>query len=245
MRVSLNTQPQEGRRINSPNVLEVVDVWPTIQGEGPFAGQRAVFVRLAGCNLQCPWCDTDYTTNRQEVTHEDLVGVIKKFGVVQNDLIVISGGEPFRQSTSLVVFVQRLLNEGFRVQIETNGSMAPLPMVDWGYLPVDKVMIVCSPKGSINKHMIPLIGAYKYVLTDGKVSAEDGLPDEVLGNNTTAISRPIFNRDHGRPKVPVYVQPMDEENPEANARHLRVTIESVMKFGYILCLQVHKICGMP
>ena len=66
MSMMTNVQKQEGYSKDLiGNSLEVVDLWQTIQGEGPFAGMRAIFIRLAGCNLQCPFCDTDYTSKRE------------------------------------------------------------------------------------------------------------------------------------------------------------------------------------
>src|SRR6185503_1650310 len=88
--------------------LDVVEVFPTIQGKGPFAGERAVFLRLAGCNMQCPECDTDYTSNRRRMSFDAIWQLIrrayKSFNqfylgklVPERVLLVITGGEPFRQ----------------------------------------------------------------------------------------------------------------------------------------------------
>ena len=60
-----NTQPAEKQVKSSGLILAINSIFYTIQGEGPFAGSPAVFVRLAGCNLQCPMCDTEYTSRQQ------------------------------------------------------------------------------------------------------------------------------------------------------------------------------------
>ncbi|WP_046973456.1 7-carboxy-7-deazaguanine synthase QueE, partial [Dyella japonica] len=96
----------------------------TIQGEGPFCGQPAVFVRLAGCNLQCPGCDTNYTSNRKKMSHSDIwQEIVHVTGEAKTKLVVITGGEPFRQP-EVVNFINYLIDmKGYRVQVETNGTM--------------------------------------------------------------------------------------------------------------------------
>ena len=62
--MAINIQPIEKRELSVDGSVQVHSIFYTLQGEGPFSGQPAVFVRLAGCNLQCPACDTDYTSRR-------------------------------------------------------------------------------------------------------------------------------------------------------------------------------------
>jgi len=86
----MNTQPIEKRAIDT-HLLDIVSIFPTIQGEGPYTGQRAVFVRLAGCNLMCPGCDTDYTTGRK---HFDATQVVTKvMEEIKPPCIVVITGE--------------------------------------------------------------------------------------------------------------------------------------------------------
>ena len=72
----LNTQPIEKRHHKVD--LEVHSIFYTIQGEGPFCGTPAVFIRLAGCNLQCPSCDTNYTSKRRTMTAEEIVNEVRR-----------------------------------------------------------------------------------------------------------------------------------------------------------------------
>ena len=67
-----NSQPIE-KRSRDADVLEVHSIFYTLQGEGPFCGSPAIFIRLAGCNLQCPGCDTDYTSKREHLSPETIV----------------------------------------------------------------------------------------------------------------------------------------------------------------------------
>jgi 7-carboxy-7-deazaguanine synthase len=116
---------------------------PTIQGEGPFAGRPAMFVRLSGCNLDCSWCDTPYTWNfadkpkrltlpvfdRAAEVHEMKPGeVYWQLEEVAGDtqLLVISGGEPMLQRTQLRLLAEMWEDDGERyTQIETNGTVSP------------------------------------------------------------------------------------------------------------------------
>ncbi len=223
----MNTQPTEKRSVVS--TLDVHSIFYTIQGEGPFAGFPAVFVRLAGCNLQCPLCDTDYTSTREKIDKAELLSRIRAASPSCH-LVVITGGEPFRQF--LTPAVRYLLDNDYSVQIETNGTLF---LHDFP----QGVTIVCSPKaGAINRQLAPRITALKYVLRHSDV-APDGLP-------TLALEHPA-SPQVARPPVgftgPIYVQPADEQDAEVNAKNLQAAVDSAMKHGFILGLQVHKIIG--
>jgi 7-carboxy-7-deazaguanine synthase len=119
---------------------------PTVQGEGPSAGQAAVFVRLGSCNLSCSWCDTGYTW---DATSFDLASELHAMSVAEVArmvsasgvrLVVITGGEPALQAGETADLANRLRTNGHRVEIETNGTV-PL-----GPLATAVDLIVVSPK---------------------------------------------------------------------------------------------------
>src|SRR5262245_30518232 len=98
-RITLNHQTKEKSEASYGSALYVNSIFQTIQGEGPLSGERAIFLRLAGCNLQCPLCDTEYT-KRNEWSIETVVDKIIENQFPENrhnQLVVITGGEPFRQ----------------------------------------------------------------------------------------------------------------------------------------------------
>jgi 7-carboxy-7-deazaguanine synthase len=240
----INDQPPE-RRVEERDTLDVVDVFLTVQGEGPFVGRPAVFVRLAGCNLKCPACDTRYTDGRRSYTHEELVEKVRSLGqpfrkvgsfdCAERPLVVLTGGEPFRQR--LQEFVRKLITADFRVQIETNGNFHE------GEFPYysDNVTLVVSPKNDrVHVRMRDVNPVYKYVLDAAHVDPDDGLPTAVLGNHTRP-SRPPYCDRRGR----VYVSPADSRDPAKNAANLQAAIQSCMKYGYTLSVQVHKAIGLP
>lgn len=232
----LNKQTPSKSSVGSLDLL-LHSIFYTLQGEGPFAGEAAVFVRFAGCNLQCPMCDTEYTQGAKYVTPDWLAMEVYEVwsrAVVNtaHPLVVITGGEPFRQPIG--PFVRQLLKLGFRVQIETNGTLYQ-EAFPYGQ---HRLTIVCSPKaGKVNRHLEPHINAYKYVLSSDDVDPKDGLPNHALGL-PGKVARPATKA------VPIYVNPMDEQDVLKNHANLIATAESCLLYGYRFGVQLHKLAGV-
>jgi 7-carboxy-7-deazaguanine synthase len=228
----MNIQQIE-KAITANGILDVHSIFHTIQGEGPFCGTPAIFIRLAGCNLQCPACDTDYTSTRTQMTVGDILA--KCVSIAKEGLIVITGGEPFRQQIGQIVGI--LISYGFYVQIETNGTLPPSQQIMWSkrYWERKGAYIVCSPKsGRLNSILEKEACCFKYVITHNSVH-EDGLPLKVLDHSCHPfVARAVLR---GRP---VYIQPADNKNENDNILNNNAAIASSMKNGYILQLQVHK-----
>lgn len=214
--------------------IDIHSIFKTIQGEGPFCGERALFIRLWGCNLRCPGCDTEYTNLRLPMGPDSVVRFVQSHDWPIGALIVMTGGEPFRQN--VVPTIYALLTAGYRVQVETNGVLAPPGLRTLDFF--TRFFIVCSPKTSrIDPEIAGRANAFKYVLRAGDV-ADDGLPTLALGHPASPhVARP-------RRGVPVYVQPMDEGDEDLTAANLAVCIASVMNHGHTLQIQTHKIIGM-
>lgn len=229
----MNIQPPE-RRASIEGRYEVHSIFPTIQGEGPFAGEPAIFVRLSGCNLQCPLCDTDYTSKRINLNSRSILAIIKDLQKeIDTSLVVITGGEPFRQQLEHLITV--LIENGLFVQIETNGTL-------YQSLPFDseQLILVCSPKtGNIHNSLKPHIELFKYV-AKAEDLGEDGLPISAL-NHPAA---PFLYRPE-KDEVSIYLQPVDEQDVEKNLANQKAVVESCIKNGYRLCLQLHKIINAP
>lgn len=235
----MNTQPIEKASNRSDGMLEVHSIFHTIQGEGPFSGTPAVFIRLAGCNLDCPQCDTDYTSERDLLTPQQIAEIVVGFGVT--NLIVITGGEPFRQKIGNLV--NRLLLLNFIVQIETNGTLPPSSDVVWSQNTWLRkgAYIVCSPKsGKINKLLDEAACCFKYVVNADSIH-HDGLPNHVLGHGASPrVARPT----EASSTKTIYLQPADVKDEMYNQENTKAAIRSCMKNGYVLQLQIHKILGM-
>lgn len=236
----LNQQAPE-RRICKGSGRDIVvhSVFATIQGEGPFCGTPAVFIRLAGCNLACPGCDTDYTSTRARYTVNQLVFYVNRIKSTRNPgLVVITGGEPFRQP--LTELINELLDARFYVQIETNGTLQAATNVTYNHRCDDRegCYIVCSPKtGNVHPSIRANACAVKYVMNADSVDLEDGLPFLALGHP----AYPKLARMFG---LLTYLQPMDSQDAVENNRNREVCVASCLKHGYILQLQVHKLLGM-
>lgn len=143
-------------------MLHVVEIFYTIQGEGTWTGTPAVFVRLAGCNLSCDFCDTDYAL-RRVMSAEQIVHAVREASPAC-PMVVLTGGEPLAQTESLSL-VDALRADGRRVHIESNGTMlTPLP---------DDVWLCVSPKERVDARMAARANEVKLIV-DG------GVPEEHL-----------------------------------------------------------------
>jgi organic radical activating enzyme len=135
--------------------------------------------------------------------------------------VVITGGEPLRQN--IIPLCEALLAHGRRIQVETNGTL-------WRPLP-EAVEVVCSPKNTngnyspLRPDLLERITALKYLISE-----------------TDSHYRDVPATPHG---IPVYVQPMDENDDARNAANLARAAALAQSGGYRLSLQLHKIVGIP
>jgi 7-carboxy-7-deazaguanine synthase len=99
----------------------LIEIYKSVQGESSFAGRPCIFVRLAGCNLRCSWCDSEYTfTGGYKLSEDEVVAEIAKLAPVK--LIEFTGGEPLLQERELIPLMDRLLAQGYELMIETSGE---------------------------------------------------------------------------------------------------------------------------
>lgn len=230
----MNNQPIEKQFLDPDGVLEVHHIFRTIQGEGPFTGERSIFIRLAGCNLQCPGCDTEYTSQRTRMTPLEIANSVSAYSGGQRMLVVITGGEPTRQN--LGPLCRDLMMLGYKIQIESNGVRAP-DVLTANMVRARLVTLVISPKTRAIADEVELIAScFKYVLRDGDIDPVDGLPTRALEHAASPrIARPPTGY-----KGLIYINPYDEKDEAANKRHLAATAQSCSKFGYRMGVQLHK-----
>ncbi len=100
--------------------MKICEIFASIQGESSYAGLPCTFIRLTGCNLRCIYCDTTYAyAEGSERSEEEIIGIVRDSGV---KLVEITGGEPLMQK-DVYPLIERLLDNGYAVLVETNGSI--------------------------------------------------------------------------------------------------------------------------
>ncbi len=147
-------------------MLEVTEIYKSIQGESSHTGLPCVFVRLTGCNLRCVWCDTTHAFHGgSKMSVQDVVGKVQSFGV---GLVEVTGGEPLQQK-EVFTLMDALLEENFRVMLETSGSLSVADVPS----PVIKIIdLKCPGSGEVDKnhwgnlnHLSP-VDEIKFVIAD-------------------------------------------------------------------------------
>jgi 7-carboxy-7-deazaguanine synthase len=116
--------------------MQITEIYKSLQGESTYAGLPCVFVRLTGCNLRCSWCDSEYTfQGGRKITVDEVRDEVWRLSP-GGGLVEITGGEPMLQEREVVPLMKLLLQEGYRVLLETSGER-PL-----GRVPADVIKIV-------------------------------------------------------------------------------------------------------
>lgn len=159
-------------------LFPIIEIFQSIQGEGVNAGQLAVFVRFAGCNLRCEWCDTKDSWDipaALKVTRQQVLDRINSFSA---SLIIFTGGEPTLYMTQIASLVKDLKNKHAdrTFAIETNGTMpVDREAIDW---------VSCSPK--------PPLYALKCKYDELKYVVDDQFSLGVIGPGARLSDKPIW-----------------------------------------------------
>jgi 7-carboxy-7-deazaguanine synthase len=218
--------------------IRIKEIFYTLEGEAFAAGEPCTFIRFADCNLNCSFCDTDFSTNVRAMSIANILRQVEEVRHKDCRLVSITGGEAFVQA-GLSQLVRKLLANNFDVIIETNGTLWQNEMNDIADNP--KLHICCSPKtAKINRSLIPHISHYKYIIKAGETRKIDGLPNvSALTGNEVLLARP-----EGAWPV-VYLQPMDEQDEEKNKTNLLWARDLCLEHCFRLSVQVHKIAEVP
>jgi len=101
--------------------MKISEIFFSIEGEGIEIGKPEIFIRLAGCNLRCKWCDTEYALeNGKEMS---INGIIQEVSRYPCKNVSVTGGEPLLQKEELFKLVKKLKNMDYWIQINTNGTI--------------------------------------------------------------------------------------------------------------------------
>lgn len=149
--------------------MQITEIYKSLQGESTYAGLPCVFVRLTGCNLRCSWCDSEFSFyGGKKMSWEEVLAAVQDLSS-GGGFVEITGGEPMLQEKEVVPLMQHLLDEGYRVLIETSGER-PLARV-----PAEVIKIVdvkCPNSGEPDSFALENLDALrphdelKFVLSD-------------------------------------------------------------------------------
>ena len=182
--------------------MHIIEIYKSVQGESTFTGLPCIFVRLAGCNLRCDWCDSEYTfSGGTKMSLQQVEAEIAKLAPVK--LVEITGGEPMLQEREVVPLMERLLADGYTVLLETSGER-PLANVPKA---VHKIVDVKCPGsgegGTFDLANLTALGhndEVKFVLADRTdyEFAREFVREHALESKTGAILfSPAFRKDAG------------------------------------------------
>ena len=221
--------------------MYLIETYKSVQGESSFAGLPCIFVRLAGCNLRCTWCDSEYTfKGGYQQSLDEVEQVIGELAPVR--LVEFTGGEPMLQAKELLPLMDRLLAKNYQLMIETSGErpLADVPKA------VHKIMDVkCPGSGESERFHLPNLEALterdevKFVITDRRdyEFARDFVAEhELAGRVKDILFSPAFTN---RPSIE-----RDASNCTLDPREL---VEWMLEDGVParLNLQIHKFIWEP
>ena len=190
------------------------DIFYSLQGEGHNTGRAAVFVRFAGCNLRCSFCDTEFDTYR-EMSDEEILEAISQYPA---RFVVLTGGEPTLQVDE--AFVELLHQHGYEVAMESNGTRPAPQNLDW---------LTVSPKVRSEKLEVKsekLADELKVVFD------ETTAPESYLSLLTSHFSPLLF------------LQPCDTGDAARNEAIVARCVEYIKEHPWWrLSLQTHKLVG--
>lgn len=198
------------------------EIFYSIQGEGRYMGVPVVFVRVQGCSLHCPWCDSNNTWQEDEsrdMEIKQILNDVNRCAPLGCKTIVVTGGEPTEQE-DLYQFAQEAIYAGYRCHLETNGTDDEIirGYFDW---------IVCSPKPGANYHISKGVDELKYVI---------GVGDDI----NKIIPPAVRDQFKGR----IWLQPKADGN-KVVSENVQYCLQQVLKdprlrMGY----QFHKLVGV-
>lgn len=209
------TQPE--KRMDG-KTYRVNHMFYSLQGEGRNTGRAAAFVRFAGCNLRCPFCDTEFDSYKV-MTADDIIQALAPYPA---HFIVLTGGEPTLQVDE--DFIELLHQHGYEVAMESNGILPAPKNLDW---------LTVSPKSGEGS-----------IVSGGRRMADE--IKVVFDENTPAILsslQPSSSSLHPSPLL--YLQPCDTGDPSRNAAIIQQCVDYIKHHPqWRLSLQTHKFIGI-
>jgi 7-carboxy-7-deazaguanine synthase len=221
--------------------MYLIEIYKSVQGESSFAGLPCIFVRLAGCNLRCSWCDSEYTFKggyRQSL--DEVEAEVAALTPVR--LVEFTGGEPMLQERELVPLMERMLEKGYMLMMETSGER-PL-----GSVPkeVHKIVDVKCPGSGEG-------GTFRMENLDA-LTKRDEVKFVISDRNDYEFARE-FTRDHGLEERAgaVLFSPAFKKAPSLERSTSNCALDPRVLVGWMLAdgvparlsMQIHKYIWEP
>ena len=221
--------------------MYLIEIYKSVQGESSFAGLPCIFVRLAGCNLRCSWCDSEYTfKGGYKQSLDEVEAAVAELTPVR--LVEFTGGEPMLQERELVPLMERMLEKGYTLMMETSGER-PLGSVPKEVHKIVDVKCPGSGEGGTfrmeNLDALTKRDEVKFVISDRadyefarQFTLEHGLAERAGG----VLFSPAFKK-----------APSLERSTSNCALDPRVLVEWMLEDGVParLSLQIHKFIWEP
>ncbi len=181
--------------------MQITEIYRSIQGESSYTGWPCVFIRLTACNLRCTWCDSEFTfTGGRKMTPAEVEAEVQRL-TPEPGLVEITGGEPMLQEKEVIPFMQRLLELGYKVLLETSGER-PLAAVPAGVVKIMDVKCPGSAEGASfrmdNLDALMPRDEVKFVIADRRdyeFAREFTRRNGLTGRVGNVIFSPAFKKD--------------------------------------------------
>jgi 7-carboxy-7-deazaguanine synthase len=181
--------------------MQITEIYKSLQGESTYAGLPCVFVRLTGCNLRCSWCDSEYTfQGGHKMAIDEVLAEVSGLSP-GGGLVEITGGEPMLQEREVVPLMQHLLDEGYKVLLETSGER-PLERVPSAVIKIVDVKCPNSGEGETfrmeNLETLCPHDEVKFVLSsraDYDFAREFTNRHNLAERESTVLFSPAFRKD--------------------------------------------------
>lgn len=203
-------------------MLPIIEIFDSIQGEGTMMGTPVTFIRVAGCNLKCPWCDTKYSWGIEgnvsmKLDPKEIVAQCNR------DIVVITGGEPCLYDLDELIIL--LHQEEKIVCLETNGTKPTPAFVDW---------VVCSPKPQADYNIHP-----KCKFDELKYVVDENFDINVIPQRVRTAH--IEGTKDGSVPPTIWLQPQGYDMDNSAQR----AFELVMEYGFLrMGIQMHKLINV-
>ena len=210
-------------------MFRVNNIFYSLQGEGRNTGRAAVFVRFAGCNLRCPFCDTEFDSYT-EMTAEEIITKVSSFHpspltshlsplTSHLPLVVLTGGEPTLQVDE--TFVDLLHSAGYEVAMESNGTRPAPANLDW---------LTVSPKTRGERQDV----RGKRMPDELKIVFDENTDPETFLPPLTSHPTPLL-----------FLQPCDTSDAQRNKAIIKACVDYIKQHPqWRLSLQTHKLIGI-